>query len=238
MRLREPTTTPSGNIPESEDTPSAIYDSLITNIPHPVMAYNKFPFPPSTYLFPPAAEVLEYHKGYARNFGLLPYVRLNSKVVRCVWRSSEWKLTLESGEEHIFDKIVIANGHYFKPYVPPIPGLTSWVGQKRGLLHAARYREPSKFTGRRVLVIGNGPSGTDIGDEISHVAQETYLAGRNLKRSEAGLLKFRSAVTAVSSVDGTAVYEDGTADSGIDDILLATGYEYRLESANINLTFG
>ena len=192
------------------------------------MAFNRFPFAPATYLFPQASDVFQYQKGYAAHFKLLPHVILNAKVTICNWNKKEWTITLKSGEQHHFDRIMITNGHYHKPHFPSIGGIESWGDGNRTISHSAFYREPSRYAGRRVLVIGNGPSGSDIGREISQVAEETFIAGRNQVRDDTGVVKLRPAVVELlTTPEGNAVYQDGTVDRNIDDILLATGYEYR-----------
>lgn len=48
------------------------------------------------------------------------------------------------------------------------------------LLHSALYKSPDRFTGKRVLIIGAGESGSDITNEISKVASKCAIAIRGL----------------------------------------------------------
>ena len=62
--------------------------------------------------------------------------------------------------------------HYSVPYIPDIPGLNSFEGI---LMHSHDYRENSKFRDMKVVVLGAGASGIDIGLEVADVAKEVSL---------------------------------------------------------------
>ena len=67
--------------PPSDNPPlTPMYDTLTTNLPHPVMAYASLSFPPSTYLYPPASSVLDYLRLYASHFDIKKYIRLNTSM--------------------------------------------------------------------------------------------------------------------------------------------------------------
>lgn len=55
------------------------------------------------------------------------------------------------------------------PYIPDIPGLDGFEGI---LIHSHDYRENSKFADMKVVVLGAGASGIDIGLEVSNAAKE------------------------------------------------------------------
>ena len=54
--------------------------------------------------------------------------------------------------------------HYFEPYVPDTINMDEFQGL---MLHSHEYRRPDSFSDLSVLVLGAGPSGTDIAIEIS-----------------------------------------------------------------------
>ncbi|KAH9061046.1 hypothetical protein EDB87DRAFT_1674293 [Lactarius vividus] len=116
--------------PPSDDPPlTPLYDSLRTNLPHLLMAYRSFPFPPETALFPTASVVQKYLENYAAHFGLLLCVRLCTRVERAFWDrdAKEWEVTLSTGERLAFDFVVVANGHTRKPQYPATPRLQHWL---------------------------------------------------------------------------------------------------------------
>lgn len=73
-----------------------------------------------------------------------------------------WEVTSSRGRE-CYRNVVIATGRFSNPYTAAIPGLTGFQG---GRIHAHDYHGPEPFTGKRVLIVGNGPSGLDIALEI------------------------------------------------------------------------
>jgi len=54
--------------------------------------------------------------------------------------------------------------HYTEPRMPETISLDKFEGL---MLHSHDYRDPERFKDRRVLVLGAGPSGTDIVTEIA-----------------------------------------------------------------------
>jgi hypothetical protein len=202
-----------------------LYDSLTTNIPHPVMAYPSFSFPPSTPLYPNASVVLQYLKDYATHFNLYPHIRLNT-TVKSVDRdtpNSQWKLTLSTSEYILFDLVIICNGHYNIPRYPNVPGLAHW-SRAGNASHAFYYRRPHNI-GNTVLVVGGGPSGLDICAEMCSSAHTVIHSFTNAPNENIGNLKRRGRVSRFHEDTHTVTFQDGTVESGIDHCILATGYD-------------
>ncbi|KAI0091746.1 hypothetical protein BDY19DRAFT_932010 [Irpex rosettiformis] len=224
--------------PPTQDPPETpVYDSLTTNLPHPIMQYPSFPFPPSTNLYPPAATVLKYLQDYAAHFDLEKLIHFNTRVDLIEWDNSisRWhvrtKTTGPDGSSTIdtadFDLVIVANGHYRVPYYPDIPGLSVWRAAGK-VQHAVWYRH-AEYKGDTVLVVGRGPSGIDIADEMSAVSKVVIGSQPGTPRSDSadGSSKLRGRVVEFLDVkEGVVRYEDNTTDSGIDFVYLATGYEH------------
>jgi dimethylaniline monooxygenase (N-oxide forming) len=75
----------------------------------------------------------------------------------------------------VFDHVIVANGHHWKPNPPTFPGLDDFAGTK---LHSHRYKMPYAFKDQAVLIIGAGNSGLDISTELSHHAAKVFLSTR------------------------------------------------------------
>ncbi len=74
-----------------------------------------------------------------------------------------------------FDAVCVCSGLHEAPYVPPIPGLEGFTGER--LLHSAEYTDKETvFAGRRVLVIGCGETGMDLAYRAVQVADQTALS--------------------------------------------------------------
>jgi hypothetical protein len=210
-----------------------LYDSLSTNIPLPVMAFPNFPFPPETSLFPTAAVVQKYLEDYAVHFNLLRFVRFCVRVEKVFWDtdSREWDVTLSTGEGFKFDFVVVANGHYRKPRYPLATGLHSWLHSGRAM-HSAWYRRPGDFAHHgTVMVVGGGPSAMDLCTDLIGIIPlllhsvtgppsqtgVTYPNDTDTYRKVGRVVKYQNG--------GSVLLEDGSIESNIDLVILATGYE-------------
>ncbi|KAI0788907.1 hypothetical protein C8Q75DRAFT_768410 [Abortiporus biennis] len=238
-----------------------LYDALSTNLPHPVMAFPTHPFPPSTPLYPTASIVLSYLQSYVSHFSLDPYISLNTSVLSTSFDSSKkkWKVRVrnkaDTGEyeesDHLFDLVVVANGHYKIPRYPRNKvfggnetvgkGLDAWLKNGKAT-HSVWFRNAwderygLKHTGRKkILVVGAGPSGIDVAAEFNHVAKEHpnlsieivhSFSGATNEDIEEGKFKRRPRIQEfLSSSKGEVLFKDGTTEEGITHCILATGYE-------------
>lgn len=203
------------------------------------MAYRSHSFPPSTLLYPTAKTVLEYLDSYAAHFDIKQHIRLRTEVQSMNWDSntSKWQVktrAVNSDNQEVvetadFDLVIVANGHYRVPYYPPTPGLEAW---KEGgkVMHAAWYRH-AEHKGDTVLVVGRGPSGMDVADEMREVSCTIVHSypGAEHADNDGGTLKTRGRITEfLDPKDGIVRFEDGTTEKGIDFCILATGYEHSL----------
>ena len=222
--------------PATDDPPlTPLYDSLTTNLPHPVMAYTSLSFPPGTAVYPPASSVLSYMKGYAEHFGLSDHIRLNTEVVG-VFRdhtAAKWTVTVRNTqtlleETFSFDFLIIANGHYRVPRLPSTAGLSEWLTAKHAM-HSVFYRNPSDFgEARTVLVVGAGPSGADLCADLLASGRDVVhsVTGAAPEDQRDGHLKVRGRVALYGDPSrGHLVFEDNSELSGVDFAVLATGYK-------------
>lgn len=70
-----------------------------------------------------------------------------------------------------YDAVMVCNGHYSDPFVPNLKGSEKFQGRQ---WHSHDYREPSSLTGKKVLLVGAGPSGVDIAAQVLSVAKKVY----------------------------------------------------------------
>ncbi|KAL1946294.1 hypothetical protein VTO73DRAFT_15421 [Trametes versicolor] len=222
--------------PATDDPPlTPLYDSLTTNLPHPVMAYPSFSFPPGTALFPPASTVLTYLEAYTAHFELAPHIRLNTSIISTSrdgitgkWTVTTAHSSTQTSETHAFDHLIVANGHYRTPRLPDTPGLTGWLDAHKAF-HAVRYRNPSDFgDARTVLVVGAGPSGQDLVTDLLVSGRTVVHSSTGAVREDMrdGRLRVRGRVAQyLDPSAGRVLLEDGTEEAGIDCAILATGYK-------------
>ncbi|GAA5904869.1 uncharacterized protein JCM6883_004894 [Sporobolomyces salmoneus] len=238
--------------------PSPMYDRLKTNVPSSLMQYRGRPFPPDVSLFCSHEQVQAYLEDSARP--LNSYISYNRRVNRIRYTRAadggeqrKWFAEIASALDDSdsftaqFDFIIVANGHYSKPFVPWIDGLKSFQGE---LSHARWYRSPETYENKTVLVVGNSASGYDITREIAMSIHERRTALPNQAtiplpriyqsaRSPSALgiafdapdapswAKEIKVFPPIQKIAGrTIVFEDGQTLDDVDVIQFATGYTF------------
>ena len=127
--------------------------------------------------------------------------------------------------------VVVCNGHFNKPYIPEIPGLSDYPGH---LTHSLYYREPYYFHDQNVIVAGAGSSAEDICKALSSEARCVYQCRRPDDNAISPLRKGRygshnniSQHSVIEHCDNRIIRLcDGETLKNIDSIILCTGYQY------------
>lgn len=68
-----------------------------------------------------------------------------------------------------YDAVIICVGNFNKPLIPTFKGLDKFKGTVK---HSYTYRKPDPYKNRKVLIVGKGPSGSDITGLVSKVAEK------------------------------------------------------------------
>ncbi|KAH9941620.1 FAD/NAD(P)-binding domain-containing protein [Epithele typhae] len=219
--------------PADEDPPlTALYDSLTTNTPHPFMCYSSMLYSPGTPIYCPATTVLQYIYDFSARFDLEPHIKLSTRVTSVHWNqaSSRWDVTVEgpAGKETIpFDLILVSNGHFRVPRFPQTPSLATWISQGKAT-HTAFYRRPETYRGK-LLVVGGAYSGQDVAAETRPFASAIIhsITDATPKDLDGGKFKIRGRVAEyLDPAEGKIVFEDGSTESGVDHVVVATGYQF------------
>jgi putative flavoprotein involved in K+ transport len=152
------------------------YDSLKLFSPARYSSLPGMPFPGDPKRYPARDEVIDYLIGYAASFDLP--VRTNVCVALVESLTEGFRVTTEAGEQFDSRRLISATGSFHRPYQPSIVGEGSFKGQ---VLHAAQYRSPSLFRGRRVVVVGAGNSAIQIAVELAQSARVTLATRRPVR---------------------------------------------------------
>lgn len=158
------------------------YRSMKLTVSQYFMAYSAFP--------PPLDEEPRYwtredYAGYLRRygerFGLLRHIRFDTNVtaVRRTGTDSfivSYRHGDKTGNE-AFDAVAVCRGAFRRsdPQMPPFAGMETFDSE---ILHAADYRGPEPFKGKRVLCVGMGETSADVVDQVSRVTQSCCLSIR------------------------------------------------------------
>ncbi|XP_028322612.1 flavin-containing monooxygenase FMO GS-OX-like 4 isoform X2 [Gouania willdenowi] len=199
---------------ESVGTHSSMYRDLRTNLPKEVMNFPDFPFDPDLSSFLPHQEVQSYLERYCQSHDIRPHIRFNTPVEKVRLeggaKKTTWQVTSSDSSGHqrseTFDSVFVCSGHYSKPHIPQIPGISNFKGQ---VLHSHSYRFAEPFSGLSVLILGAQASGLDISLELAKVGTQVQQA---------------PGLEAVNQ-DGSLRFQDGSV--GVADVLMfCTGYVF------------
>lgn len=175
-----------GGIWDQSNPHSSVYDTLTTNTSRYTMHLGS-PMPSSWPDYPHHRQAHGYLERFAAETGILRRIRFLTSFEGA--RKSDrhtWIAALRSVGEHQsnareYRAIIIATGmHNKKNRIYPEPLRTQAVASGLDVIHSSEYRNPAGYVGKRVLVVGLGVSGTDIANEISHVATRTVLSFRSV----------------------------------------------------------
>lgn len=95
------------------------------------------------------------------------FLKTNEEI--CVKNNPlKFLLNLFSLNKHIYSFFTFFFRHYEVPNLPSIPGREVFTGLQ---IHSHDYRKPEIFKDMTVVVIGAGPSGLDIGLDLTSSAK-------------------------------------------------------------------
>ncbi len=153
---------------------SSVYETTHLISSRKYSEYADYPMPADYPDYPSHTQMLAYFQGYAKHFGVMPYIQFNTEVTRAEEQPDKtWQLTLSSGKVETFDHLMVANGHHWDPRLPEYEG--EFSGE---FIHSHAYKRAAPFTGKRVLVIGAGNSACDISVETARVSSFTAISMR------------------------------------------------------------
>lgn len=116
-------------------------------------------------------EVIDFFDAYAASFDPPVHTGVTVTAVERSRRGT-WRVVTDHGDHHATN-VVVATGHMDRPAVPAsardLPGGVAQV-------HASRYRNPHQLPEGRVLVVGAGPSGQQIADELALAGRDVVIA--------------------------------------------------------------
>jgi putative flavoprotein involved in K+ transport len=152
------------------------YDSLTLFSPARYSSLPGMAFPGDPDHYPHRDEVVEYLRRYAKN--LDADIRTGHRVTEVRRDGDGFSIQVEDGTELAAPIVIAASGAFGQPHRPALPGLESFTGT---VLHSADYREPSPFTGQRVVVVGAANTAVQIGYELAKVATVTLATRKPVK---------------------------------------------------------
>lgn len=163
----------------SSGSEGGMWSSMKTNLSKNTCTFSDFPWDEIAEDFPNQKEVAEYLNKYVKHFNLHEFIRLNVLVTKVYEDQGNWKVEYiidHEKFEEVANFIIVASGIFSAPDIPNIPGIETF---KDNILHSSLYKTPGQLSGKKVLVVGNSFSGTEIATELAfNGAKVTHLINR------------------------------------------------------------
>ena len=123
--------------------------------------------------------------------------------------------------------ICLILGHYEIPLIPAVDGIETFPNEK--ISHAKYVRHPSLYRDKNILLVGNGPSGADLANQLLHYAHSVRRSVRSAPNELAVTNpKVRDIAPLKQFTRDSVELIDGTKLEDIDTVIFCTGYLYSL----------
>lgn len=174
---------------------SRTYPGITTQNGKDTYHMSDFPMPKDYPEWPTGPQVQAYLESYAKEFGLMPSIRLNTEVkTTAQGEDGRWTVTTDAGAED-FDFLVVANGIFSRPSIPHFEGAEDFVQAGGRISHSSEFLDLEEAKGRDVLVIGYGKSSCDVAAAVGDAARSTTVIARELiwksPRKFGGVLNYK-----------------------------------------------
>lgn len=219
---------------------SSMYQGLHTNLPKEMMGFPDFPFRGQEKSYVEALDVLRYLQSYAHEFNIQANIKFSCHVLRVrpmlddTWEVIVNNLISDKYETYMFDVVLVCNGHYSTPNMPKFNGQNFFKGRQ---MHSHDYRRPEPFKNETVLVIGAGPSGTDISQEISKYALRILWSNHSKRHKIASKWNVIQKPDVASFSESGVTFVDGTSEE-IQTVVYCTGYNFNFPFVSMDCNIG
>ncbi|KAF3068541.1 Dimethylaniline monooxygenase [N-oxide-forming] 5 [Trichoderma lentiforme] len=147
-------------------------------------SFTDFPMPDDYPSFPSAQQIADYLEAYADKFELIKHIELSTAVTSIrrdeedgVWIVSTKHTKTGEEEEREYDRVVMATGGLSVMNMPEIKGIEKFAGDA---IHSRDFKDPTRYTGKNVLVVGLGSTGADTLSFLKQAgANKLYLSSRS-----------------------------------------------------------
>jgi cation diffusion facilitator CzcD-associated flavoprotein CzcO len=149
------------------------YPGVSCDVATHLYVYSFAPNPKWQNRFTSGDKILDYYRGIARRRGINRFIRFNQEVTRAQWTGSSWRIHTSSGDTLEAAVVITAVGRLHQPKFPEIDGLADFGGP---VIHTSQWDHAVETTGKRIGLIGNGSSGTQLTVALAtRVAQLTIF---------------------------------------------------------------
>lgn len=158
------------------------YPGVAVDTPNHFYSYSFRVKPDWDHYFARGDEILDYIRTCYREMQIADHIRFEEQVLSAVWdkAQSKWQVTVQrkDGSQYTLspNAVVTACGLLNNPSLPDIPGMERFKGP---MFHSARWDHSVDLTGKRVVQIGTGASGMQIGPQIAPWVKQLTIFQRS-----------------------------------------------------------
>jgi 4-hydroxyacetophenone monooxygenase len=158
------------------------YPGCAVDTPNHFYSYSFRLNPEWDYYFARRNEIFRYIKTCYAEMNIAEHVRFREEVVAATWdaRRALWAVRVRraDGSEYLIEAnaVVSATGLLNRPSCPNIPGMDDFKGP---IFHSARWDHSVDFAGKRVVMIGTGASGLQIGPNNAPLVEKLTIFQRS-----------------------------------------------------------
>ena len=154
------------------------YPGLCCDVPSHFYSYSFSMNPNWSKTFPEQYEILEYLENVTDKFKIRPHIKFNSEVKESKYNQKDkyWETYLFNGEVFRSRSLVSGLGQLNKPKYPEINGLKDFNGHT---FHSAQWDHNYNLEGKKVAVIGNGPSAIGFIPKIAGKVEQLTIFQRS-----------------------------------------------------------
>ncbi|KAK4508346.1 hypothetical protein PRZ48_002084 [Zasmidium cellare] len=156
------------------------------NVSKQGMPFSDFPMPDSVReIHPSAKEIETYLDSYAEHFDIKRRIRFSTEVLglRRATDKDQWLVTTKARgkadsaqETYAFDRVLVSTGGHTKPSWPNLKGRDDFKGK---LIHAQAFKEPHKYAGKTVVLVGISTTASDSIEFLRQAgAKKIYMSHR------------------------------------------------------------
>ncbi len=143
------------------------YPGVACDVPAHMYTYSFEPNPEWSHRFAYGSEIQEYFERVARKYGVTSSVRFNESVTSAIYDEGKWTVTTSKDDTMVVDFVINCTGILHHPAFPDIKGIEQFEGDS---FHTANWDHSVDLKGKRVGIIGNGSTASQVIPEVAKEA--------------------------------------------------------------------
>jgi len=152
------------------------YPGCMCDVPSHLYSLSFAPNPNWTHTYSPQAEIRDYLRTCADDFGLRPHLRTGVEVEAATWLDDEERWRVDTTRGTFTAALLVSGmGPLTEPRIPDLPGLARFAGK---VMHSARWDHDYDLKGKRVASVGTGASAIQYVPAIQPEVEQLHVFQR------------------------------------------------------------